>query len=145
MGAATALLAASQEPAIHAVVADSPYSNASDMMAQETARKTIFPRWLAPIFVPTAKLMAHKLHGIDVGTLVPEETVKGLSYPILVIHGEGDTRIPFAHGVKIHKAAHPGSSIWLVPEVEHVDAFLTYPDEYVQRVMAYYDARLGPP
>ena len=145
MGAATALLAASQEPAIHAVVADSPYSNASDMIAQETARKTIFPRWLAPVFMPAAKLMADKLYGIDMATLVPEEAVKSLPYPILVIHGKGDTRIPFKHGVEVHKAAHPGSSIWLVPEVEHVDAFLTYPDEYIERIMAYYDARLSGP
>lgn len=143
MGAATALLAASQEPAIHAVVADSPYSNASDLMARETARKTIFPRWLAPIFVPTAKLMADKLHGIDVGSLVPEEAVESLRYPVLVIHGEGDTRIPFEQGVKVYEAAPQGSSIWLVPNVEHVDAFLTYPDEYVDRVMAYYETRLG--
>ena len=145
MGAATALLAVSQEPAINAVVADSPYANASDMIAQETARKTIFPRWLVPVFMPVAKLMAGKIHGIDVGTLVPEEAVKGIPYPILVIHGQGDTRIPFKHGVKVHKAAHPESNIWLVPEVEHVDASLTYPDEYVERVMAYYDARLGGP
>jgi len=145
MGAATALLAVSQEPAIHAVVADSTYSNASELIAQETARKTIFPRWLVPVFMPAAKLMADKLYGIDVATLVPEEAVNGLPYPILVIHGKGDTRIPFEHGVKVYKAAHPGSSIWLVPEVEHVDAFLTYPEEYVERVIAYYDARLGGP
>ena len=143
MGAATALLAASQETAIHAVVADSPYSNASDLMARETARKTIFPRWLASIFVPTAKLMADKIHGVDVGTLVPEEAVESLSYPIFVIHGKGDTRIPFEHGVKVHQAAAPGSSIWLVPDVDHVDAFLTYPEEYVDRIMVYYEARLG--
>ena len=145
MGAATALRAVSREPAIRAVVADSPYSNASDLIARETARKTIFPRWLVPVFMPATKLMANKLYGIDVATLVPEEVVKGIPYPILVIHGKGDTRIPFEHGVKVHKAAHPRSSIWLVPEVEHVDAFLAYPDKYVQRVMAYYEARLGGP
>ena len=145
MGAATALLAVSREPAIRAVVADSPYSNASDLIALETARKTIFPLWLVPVFMPATKLMANKLYGIDVATLVPEEVVKGIPYPILVIHGKGDTRIPFEHGVKVHKAAHPRSSIWLVPEVEHVDAFLAYPDKYVQRVMAYYEARLGGP
>ena len=76
---------------------------------------------------------------------MPQEAVKGLSYPILVIHGEGDSRIPFEHGVKVHEAAPEGSSIWLVPDVEHVDAFLTYPDEYMDRIMTYYEARLGGP
>ena len=88
--------------------------------------------------------MAHKLYEIDVATLVPEKVVKSLPYPILVIHGKAATRIPFEHSVRVHRAAQPESSIWLVPEVEHVDAFLTYPDEYIERVMAYYDARLGP-
>lgn len=143
MGAATALLAASQEQGIRAVVVDSTYANASDLIAQETARKTIFPNWLVPAFIPTAKFLADRLYGIDVNTLVPEEAVQSLHYPILVIHGLGDTRIPFEHGVKVHGAAHPGSSIWLVPEVEHVDAFLTYPEEYVERVIGYYDVRLG--
>lgn len=143
MGAATALLAVSQEQGIRAVVVDSTYANASDLIAQETARKTIFPTWLVPVFIPTAKLLADKLYGIDVNTLVPEDAVKSLPYPILVIHGVSDTRIPFEHGVKVHGAAHPGSSIWLVQEVEHVDAFLTYPEEYVERVLGYYDVRLG--
>ena len=142
MGAATALLAVSQEPAIRAVVVDSIYANASDLISQETARKTIFPRWLVPVFMPAAKVMADRLYGIDVAALVPEKVVKGLPYPILLIHGKGDTRIPFEHSVKVHGAARPGSEIWLVPEVEHVDAFLAYPDEYIERVMAYYDARL---
>ena len=39
-------------------------------------------------------------------------------------------------------AAKEGSAIWLVPGVDHVDAFLTHPDEYVDRVSGYFDSRL---
>ena len=142
MGAATALLSVVQEPEIQALVADSPYADVSDLIAQETVRKTPFPGWLVPAFIPTAKLMADKLYGIDVSTLVPEQTVTEISYPILVIHGTEDTRIPFDHGVRVHEASNPESKIWLVPEVGHVDAFLTHPDEYVERVDDYFKARL---
>ena len=76
MGAGIALMAAAEEPAIRAVVADSPFANASELLGQETARKTPFPEWLVPIFLPTAKLMADQLYGINVGDLVPEEDVK---------------------------------------------------------------------
>ena len=145
MGAATAIMAVAQEPAIHAVVVDSTYSNASDLIAQETARKTIFPRWLVPVFIPTAKLTANQHYGIDVSSLVPEEAVKSLPYPILVIHGKEDSRIPFEHSVKVHEAAHPESSIWLVPDVGHVEAFVTYPEKYVERVAAYFNERLNIP
>ncbi|MBI4299056.1 MAG: alpha/beta fold hydrolase [Chloroflexi bacterium] len=143
MGAGISILAAAKEPAIQAVVADSPFANASELIAQEVDRKTVFAQWVAPIFVPTSKILANMLYGIDVGALVPEEAVKRFAYPILVIHGTADQRIPPEHGTRVYKAAHPDSVIWLVPGVEHVDAFLKHPDEYVDRVVDYFNRRLG--
>jgi pimeloyl-ACP methyl ester carboxylesterase len=142
MGAAVSVLAAADEPAICALVVDSPYARASDLIAQETASKTDIPEWMAPVFLPGVKILALALHGIDIGALVPEEAVRSLKYPILIIHGTGDTRIPSDHGERIHKAAHRDSNIWLVPEVDHVDAYITYPDEYVDRILDYFDRRL---
>ena len=142
MGAATSLLSAVKEPEILALVADSPYADVSELISQETVRKTPFPGWLVPAFIPTAKLMADKLYGIDVSTLVPERAVTRISYPILVIHGTKDSRIPFDHGVRVHEASNAESTIWLVPEVDHVDAFLTHPDEYVERIDNYFKTRL---
>ena len=141
MGAATAIMAAAEEPGITAVVADSPYANATELIAQESARKTPFPEWLIPIFIPTTKLMARVIYGIDIGELVPERAVASLDYPILVIHGTGDQRIPWEQGQRVAEAAPAGSSLWRVPGVDHVDAFLTYPDEYVERVTEYFDSR----
>ena len=141
MGAATAILAAVEEPRITALVADSPYADASDLIARESARKTPFPLWLVPIFIPTAKLMAKRIYGIDIGELVPERAVARLAYPILVIHGTGDQRIPWEQGQRVVEAAKEGSILWLAPDVDHVDAFLTYPDEYVGRLAEYFDSR----
>ncbi|MQF96578.1 MAG: alpha/beta fold hydrolase [SAR202 cluster bacterium] len=142
MGAATSILAAAGEPKITAVAVDSPYANASDLISQESARKTPFPEWLIPVFIPTAKLMANGFYGIDLGELVPERAVAGLTYPIAVIHGTADERIPWEHGQRVAGAAHEGSTLWLVPDVDHVDAFLTHPDEYARRVTEYFDSRL---
>ena len=143
MGAAAAVLAAAQEPGIGALVADSPYGKASDLIAHEAARKTVFPGWLTPIFVPTAVLMANWFYGIDLGSLVPEAAVVDLPYPILVIHGTGDSRVPYQQGQRVLQSALGGSTIWLVPDVDHVDAFATYPAEYVERVRLYLDDRFG--
>ena len=143
MGAGTSLMAAAQEPAIRAVVADSPFATASDLIAQETARKTVIPKWLVPVFLPVSKLMARQFYGINLGALKPEESVAQLGYPVLVVHGDADERIPVEHGQRVFEAAHPGSELWVVPDVDHVDAFLTYPEEYVRRVGDYFAARLG--
>ncbi len=55
-----------------------------------------------------------------------------------------DSRIPYQHGQRVQQAAPAGSSMWLVPDLDHVDAFATYPEEYVERVRAYLDDRFGP-
>lgn len=141
MGAATSIMAAAEEPRITALVADSPYANASDLIARESARKTPFPEWLIPVFIPTTKLFAKGLYRIDIDELVPERDVARLDYPVFVIHGMADDRIPWEHGQRVAAAAEAGSSLWLVPGVDHVDTFLTHPDEYVERVNEYFGSR----
>lgn len=142
MGAGIAIMAAAQEPGIAAVVADSPFADVDDLIAQETARKTPIPRDVVPVFLPAAKLFASTLYDIDLGELVPEQDVAQLAYPVLVIHGEADSRIPASHGRRVHERAPPGSELWMLPGVEHADAFLEQPEEYVQRVLAYFDRSL---
>ena len=141
MGAATSIMAAAQEPRITALAADSTYANASELIAREAARKTLIPGWLTPVFMPASKLIANGIYGIDIGSLVPEESVADLGYPVLVIHGTEDKRIPLEQGQRVAGAAKEGSSIWLVPEVDHLDAFLTHPDEYTERVDEYFSSR----
>ncbi len=143
MGAGTSILALVEEPGIRALVVDSPYARASDLLTNETALKTGIPKWLSSIFIPAAKAMASLFYGIDIGALVPEEAVRQLTYPILVIHGEEDTRIPYTHGERVYGEAYQGSTIWLVPGVDHADAFLDYPEEYVLRVTEYFMGQLG--
>ena len=145
MGAGTSALALAEETAIRALVLDSTYASASELIAQETARKTVFPKWIVPIFVPGAGLAADLLFGIDLGLLVPEKAVANLGFPIMVIHGKADARIPYDHGVRVHGAADRESILWLLPDVEHVDAFITYPDEYANRVSSYFISRLAAP
>ncbi len=139
MGAAASILAAAEESRINAVAVDSTFANASDLIAREAARKTAIPGWLTPIFMPASKLMANGIYGIDIGALVPERAVSKLDYPVLVIHGIADERVPWQQGQRVAAAAKEGSSIWLVPRVKHVDAFLEHPEEYVRKVSGYFD------
>ena len=142
MGAATALLSEAEEPGVGVVVADSPYAVASELLAQETARSTPFPAWLTPVFIPAVALLADWRHGIGIDALAPERAVVGLGYPVLVIHGDADARIPVSHGARVAEAGPPGTELWRVPGAEHVEAFERSPDEYVERVAEYLDGRL---
>lgn len=143
LGGAIALLAAAEEPAIKALVSDSSFADVHDLIAQETARATVFPQWLVPVFVPGMKIISRVLYGIDVGAVVPEKAAGTLGFPILVIHGEADNRVPAEQSVRIHASAPVGSELWLSPGSEHADAVIDAPDEYVERVDAYFRGRLG--
>ena len=142
MGAAASVLGVSKEPNIRALVVDSPFANTPDLITQEVARTTPIPKWIVPIFNPGTVLAANLLHGIKLDELDPESAVRGINYPILLIHGVDDTRIPVEHGMRVHAAAHQGSSLWLVPDTDHVDSFLNNSDEYTKRVITYFRGRL---
>ncbi len=144
MGGATALLAAAEEPALRAVVTDSAFADLRDMIAQETARTTVFPEWIVPLFIPGMSLASSTLYGINIGAVVPERSAATLDYPVLVIHGDADTRIPPEQGARIHAAAQLGSALWLVPGSDHVDAFMDWPEEYEERVDTYFRIHLSP-
>lgn len=143
MGAGTSVLAVADEPAIRGLVADSPYARISQLVAFEIGRKTPIPGWIAPMFVPGASAIADMIFDIDLGKLVPEEAVESIGFPILVIHGDADTRIPTDHGLRVYEAAYPGSEMWVVPGVGHLDTFKTYPEDYVDRVVPYFKDRLA--
>ena len=143
MGAGTSAMMAAAEPAITALVLDSPYAVASELSAQETARKTPFPEWFVPLFIPMAKVWADLLYDIDVDAMSPEKMVSELDYPIMVIYGTGDTRIPADLGQRVFDAAPDGSVLWAVEDSDHLDAYVEQPDEYAERVISYFVGRLS--
>jgi fermentation-respiration switch protein FrsA (DUF1100 family) len=143
MGAAASIMAATQEPGISAIVSDSSYANVDDLISHETARRTPFPREIVPVFLPGARLLAGAVYGIDLGDLTPARDVRKLKFPILLIHGEADQRVPVSHSWAIYKSAPPGSEIWTLPGVDHVDAYRTEPEAYVAHVESYLRSRFS--
>ena len=142
MGAGAAVLAAAAEPELRALVLDGTYAKVDDLIAFEVARKTPVPEWIAPVFIPGASVLARTLYGIDLSKLVPERVIESVKIPILVIHGDADTRIPPEHGLRVYRSAYAGSEIWTVPGADHGEAFNNHPDEYIERVSSYFSERL---
>lgn len=143
MGAGTSVMALADEPAIRALVIDGTYASVPDLVAGEVARKMNISDTLATVFVPGTTLLANLLYGIDISILVPDRVVAQLDYPILLIHGTADTRIPHEHSERVHRAAHPDSILWSVSGADHGDSFDLHPQEYVERVSSYFRVRLN--
>ena len=142
MGAAAASLAAAEEPGIRALVLDSPYASAAELIMSETRFRTGLPKWFAAIFVVGAVTLAYFLFEIKTDDMRPERAVSKLDYPVLVIHGTDDARIPPEHGRRVFEAAMKGSSLWMVEGAEHAAAFVENKSEYAARVADYFLSRL---
>jgi len=143
LGAVVVILGAVDDPAIRAVVADSPYAAARNLILPEAERETGLPAALFRPFVPGMTAAARLLYGIDVDALRPEHAVAGLDYPVLVSHGSDDARIPVEEGRRVWEMAPPGSRLAIWPGVTHVRGYATEPARYVHDVVAYLTERIG--
>lgn len=142
LGGAIVLLAASQEPRLQAVVADSAFSNVSDVRTNEIAKRLSIPKWLAASFDPGVTLVAQIFYGIEFKKISPDIAIKKLDYPVLLIHSKTDERIPYEHSVRL-KSASPNQDtvMWTVAKAEHAKAFISYPEEYLDKITEYFESR----
>lgn len=145
MGAATLLLAAAQEPAIRAVVSDCAFADDIPLLEREIPLRGHVPA----VFTPGALIMADVLYGIDFYAVRPEDIVASIApRPIFFIHGTSDTFIPPSNMDVLAAAARtaPDAHVqtWFVPGATHAQSFHTEGAVYVDRVVAFYNAALGP-
>jgi pimeloyl-ACP methyl ester carboxylesterase len=141
MGAATALNSAAEHPEIRVVVTDSAFADFDELMGTEIPKEGGVPNF----FNPGIEFMAWTMFGMDMGNNKPARSVARLGdRPILLIHGTADNYVPLSHAYKLQKAgaADPNLQLWIVPGAEHVRAFRLIPDEYLRRVIGFFDANL---
>lgn len=143
MGGAAMLLAAGEESAIQAVVADSAFADIADILVGEVQRQTGAPDWLAAVLMPGIKVVARLFYGIPVSAIKPIEAIAGLDYPVLLIHGAKNTIVSSSHSERMKQASpNEETELWLVEEAEHVQAYRVAPQEYIQRVATYFEEQL---
>ena len=114
MGAAVALQAAAVEPRVRAVVAVSPFSDL------HRAARGIAPFFVSDFSLERSLRRAESLAHFRVADASPVEAVRTLEIPILLIHGDHDTKLPPAHSRRILAAA-LHATLMLVP-AGHDDA-----------------------
>jgi fermentation-respiration switch protein FrsA (DUF1100 family) len=140
VGAATALMAAAESGDIDAIVADSSFADLKDMMAPEFSKRTKFPQFFLQPLLAMVKIM----YGVDFNAVKPADAVPRIApRPIFFIHGELDETVPLEHAYRLHQVSqNKGNQLWVVPEVGHVRAYTTHPEEYIAKVTAFFDSVL---
>ena len=104
---------------------------------------TSIPAWLSAFFKPLGVLIARTLYGIDLRAISPEDAVKKLDYPVFVIHGSEDDRVPPEQSRRVYRASPRGSRAWVLDGIPHAGAFADDKREYADKVADYFLSRLS--
>ena len=128
LGAETALTAAPSLPELTAIVADSAFADAAQVLEVELPKASGLPA----IFNPGVLAMARMMYGIDLANHKPVEAVARLgSRPLLLIHGALDSTVPLSQAYALQRAAanNPNMHSWVVSDAEHARAFKQHPED----------------
>jgi len=151
-GAGAAIIAAARNPCVRAIVADGAFSN-------DTTLEYLMKRW-AYIFAKVRFVYENhppqfwsflrwllfreckrKLHCEfpSVRKAIPRMKPR----PILFIHGEKDSYIPYEQTQLLYALAGRPKHLWIVPGAKHNQSVVTQPQRYADRTVAFFDKYLA--
>jgi fermentation-respiration switch protein FrsA (DUF1100 family) len=142
LGAATAIIAAGQDERIAAVWSDSAYVDMERKVAEELEAAG-YPAILAPA-IP---FMAMVIAGDDLQAHTVLGEVENLAgRRLAVLHGELDESTYVEHAYDLIDAARAAGvdlETWIVPDAGHVDTMFLRPEEYEERLDAFFGDALA--
>ncbi len=141
MGAVASILAAARDTSIRALVEDSGYEDAREIVNLKLPKLSHLPA----VFTPGVVLTAKVLFDIDFNSVKPiREVGKIKPRRVYFIHGEADTSISAEHSRRLfHAAENPADDLWIVPGVGHVKTYLTHREEYLDRLGKFFREELN--
>lgn len=138
MGAASALLAAADEPAVGAVVADSAFADFALMIRRQYRKLSRLPAFV----LPGALALARALTGVRLECVRPIAAAAALAgRPVLVIHSEGDRFIPADDARALARQA--GAQLWITTSQGHIGSYRAAPEAYTERVLGFFGQHLA--
>ncbi len=142
MGAAVTILAAAQQPDVLAVVADSSFTSARDLIGEHMRQILRVP---PGTLVALTDVLNERRHGYRLSHVRPIDAIRQIApRPVLIIHGGGDTLIRPAHAHRLFAAACQPKELWICPDCEHCGAYFADRHRYVARVAAFFGRHLCP-
>ena len=122
---------------IKAVVTDSAYSNLNNMI--EIMYKNFY--FLKYPFVQLTRIYSKIFFNVDLKEVSPENSIKNIDKPILIIHGEKDSQIPVNEANILHNA-NKDSILWIVENADHGATYANNKGEYEKRVLEFFEKNL---
>jgi uncharacterized protein len=141
MGGSTVLMEGARNPDIQVAVFDSPYGDLPRLLETQLSKHSGLPRW----FNPGILLAARWIYGVRTDDLIPIRFARSWGErPVLLIHGESDTIVPVGQARELARTLGASCLTLTLPGVEHVQAYQSDPDGYVQTVGSFFNSHLSP-
>jgi uncharacterized protein len=147
MGAAIALQSAAVEPRIAAVSAEDPFASLREV-SYDYAGLDVSPFLGKTLFRPAsifAMRAVARTGGFSPDEVSPEKAVVQRPFPVLLICGTIDHRIPCRHAQAIYDATIGPRELWIVQGAGHASALGQAPAEYENRVVSFFEKYPGNP
>ena len=148
LGAVAADLACATPGAAAAVVSDSAFSDLWSMFKSNPRGGPMF----ANLMRPGLDFFLSRLYGYRTADVSPVMYLAESDTPTMIIHGELDQKVPPHHARILARAcgmaqdeidSGDADGFWLIPDAEHVQAYRTTPERYVERVTSFFDRHMA--
>lgn len=133
MGGACVVMCAEEGlPAcVKAVVDDSGFTSAFAVFSREMKLKMHLPAF--PLLY-SASLLCKIKEGWSFKEASSIKKLENVENPLLIIHGDADTRVPLSEGKRIMATKKKNTEMWLVEGGTHINAITEQPEKYEQVV-----------
>ncbi len=134
MGAATAILAAADDPRVERLVLDSPFARMDDLVAANLRRR----RLPAGPVLALADLVNRVGYGYRYAQVRPVEVVARLApRPVLLLHATEDSVVPYRHALELLAASGDGTELVTFEGLDHCGGYFADRPGYIARVAAF--------
>lgn len=141
MGAAAAILAAAETPAIEAIVADSSYARL-DQEADLVVRRLWGP--LAALVSGSARQLAERLIGTPLASVSPVNAVAKISpRPVMIIHGMSDRLTDVRDAYALYQACGDPKTLWIIEHAAHARTRRVGAEQYDRRIIEFFRQHLA--
>lgn len=133
MGAATTMMLSgdSLPTYVRHFIADCGYTSVWDEFKGELNKQFRLPEF--PLLY-TSSLLCKIKYGWSFTEASALNQVSKCTRPMLFIHGDRDYFVPTEMVYRLHRAKPHPKELWIVPGVDHANAYFQHPKEYTQRV-----------
>lgn len=137
LGGAVAINAFGEEPELAALWVDSTFGDIHEIIQDELDRNNY------PLFLTNGGLLVARMLGTNLTAHSPLESLaKNNDRPVFITHGTADTRVKVDYADDLYQQAGTNAELWIVDGTEHVEAMFRDPQEYEERITAFFDSAL---